>query len=167
MARAHSPESLDRPVPDVSLASCDQLEEVHVLLLSVMKLPRSLENFLSSITSEKLRKISLTFINPLNEDLDRGDETEDEDEDEDEDELSEWSGKTDPWGSLDMILRPLARRVHDVGGKLTLQLNIQHASSKPFEFDHHVPKFLEYGGLDIKFTQVEVSLRPPSLFVSD
>jgi hypothetical protein len=133
------------------LESCNALEEVHVLLLNFLRLPRSLESLFSSITSKKLRKISLTFMDFVDDDdsEDEGDEYEDEDEDEDE-----WSvprARTAPWGSLDTILNRLAHQAQDVEGSLTLQLNIRRVGSKPFKCDHLLPKFLGRGGLvDIK-----------------
>ena len=44
------PTPLDRLLPDVSLASCDKLEEVHALLRNPGRLSQSLINLLSSIT---------------------------------------------------------------------------------------------------------------------
>ncbi|KAF9643206.1 hypothetical protein BDM02DRAFT_3227298 [Thelephora ganbajun] len=148
----HFPKLPDQPIPDVSLASYNKLEEVHVLLRTFIKLPRSLTSLLSSITSQKPRKIRYTFVD-MTEDVGDDSDWEDGDGDEEEDEeLYEWSGGTDTCNSLDTTLSRLAQQMSKVDGKLTLQLNIWCISSKPFKFDHHIRKFLEYGGLDINST---------------
>jgi hypothetical protein len=48
--------------------------------------------------------------------------------------------------SLDMVLSTLAQRVHDVGGKLTLQLNFSGVGPS-LEVDHNLQNFLGRGGL--------------------
>jgi hypothetical protein len=146
-----------------------------VFLHSFMKIPRSLEILFPSISSQKLRKISLSsmeFVEDEEEeddDTDRnGDDDEDEDDEEEEDgdtdedgdgdededdedrgedERSAERARTIPWGSWDTILSPLAHQAHNAEGKLTLQLNVRRASQKPFEPDHLLPKFSGYGGL--------------------
>lgn len=159
----------DRPLPNISLASCDDLEEVHVLLSTFAELPRFLEKFLSSITSQKLRKISFTFIHfDVDGSSDREDESDyddddedegvDEDEDrtrggnegEDEGKSNKQSSRMAAWESWDIILSRLARQVHNAGAgeKLTLELNVHRVSSPP-DLDHLLPRFLEYGSLSI------------------
>jgi len=69
----------------------------------------------------------------------------DQDFSEDEDEENEWSGGTTSWDSLDITLSRLAQQVHDVGNKLTLQLNVRCLSPQPFKPDRILPKFLGYG----------------------
>lgn len=137
----YSPTLPDRPIPDVSLASCNELEEVHALLLNNRNLPRALVNLLSSITSQKLRKISLSFIEFINE----GDSDSDGDED-------DWGDGTETWNLLDTTLGRLAEQVSKVENKLTLQLNMQPPDSGPVKLDHPLSKFLEYGGLNINYT---------------
>lgn len=142
----------DQPVPDVSLASCDKLEEVHTLLRSRKRLPRSLTNLLSSITSQKLRKVSLSFMDIINsEDLDS--------EDEDEDDSDGWNDETETWGTIDTILGRLAGEVSKAGGKLILQLNIQRVGSEPIKFDHLLNRFLDYGEIDVNPTQIFLRCR--------
>ena len=140
----HFSELPDRPIPEVSLASCDELQEVHILLLNFMRLPRSLEDLLSSITSRKLQKISLTFMDIVDDD--DSDEEYEPSFSEDED-GGERSGGKIAWNSLDAVLSRLAQQVHNIEIKLTLQLNIRLLGPEPFKFDHLVPKFLAHGGL--------------------
>lgn len=145
-ACSHFPTLPDQVVPDVSLASCNKLEEFHALLRNNKKLPRSIIDLLSSITSPKLRKISLSFIEFINEeDSDSDDEDEDGWDDEDE--------ETESWSSLDTTLSRLTEQVSKVEGKLTLQLNISRWGSEPVEFDHLLSQFLERGELCINSTQ--------------
>lgn len=135
----------DRPVPDVSLASCNKLEEVHALLLSNKKLTRPSVDLLSSVTSQKLRKISLSFIEFIGEGEPKSDE-------EDEDDWDDGDNGTEIWGLLDTALGRLAEQVSGAEVKLTLQLNIRYPGSKPVKLDHPLSKFLEYGELDVNYT---------------
>ena len=153
----------DRPVPDVSLAPCNKLEEVHARLLSNKTLTRSLISLLSSITSQRLRKVSLSFNEYMSEADSRLHQNSD-DEWEDEDDEPEL------WSTLDMTLSRLAKQVSKVEGKLTLQLNFPCLDSEKVEFDHLLGQFLEYGELDINFTAFHpwlVSLRLLSLVPSN
>ena len=138
---------LDLAVPNVSLASCNMLEEIHVLLGNFKKPSRSPRNLLSSITSSRLRKISLAFVDPIDDD----DSELDSDESDDYEEL-EWSGGADPRNSLDATLSHLAEQVSKIEGKLTLQLNVHRIGSQPFDFDPHFHEFLKYGALEINYT---------------
>jgi len=154
----------DRPIPDVSLASCDKLEEVHALLRSSKSLPRSLITLLSSITSQNLRKISLTFMETIHGAVpDR--------ENEDSDDSDDWNDETETWGSLDTTLGRLAKQVSQAEGKLALEFDIQCMGSEPVKFNRLLSQFLEYGDLDIRSTQTDdrrrtnVSLDPVSLHV--
>ncbi|KAF9779606.1 hypothetical protein BJ322DRAFT_1113406 [Thelephora terrestris] len=126
-------------LPKVSLASCNELQEVHVLFLGSAQHRRPTEIPLSSITSKELRKISLTFIE--NDGPVRENET---GRDEDEDEWGVWSTGPTPWDSWDTML---SRVAHNVRGKLILQLNVQRAGAKPAKLDRLLPKFLKHGGL--------------------
>lgn len=136
----------DRPVPDVSLATCDRLEEIHALVSSNKRLAQSVVSLLSSTTSQNLRKVSLSFIEFVNE----GDSDSD---DEDEDDWSDEGDGIVAWDSLDMTLSRLAKRVSEAKGRLTLQLNIRpRDSAEPVKLDHLVSQFLEYGELDINCT---------------
>ena len=143
---------------------------------SFMKLSRPLETLFLSITSQKLRTISLTFRDFVEDDdpdrenepeYDGDDDGEDEDDDkgegEDEDcdenrdeDKAEWRvqrARTIQWDPWDTMLSPLAHQVHNAGGKLTLQLNVRRVSPIPLEPDHLFPKFLGYGGsVDLKCT---------------
>ncbi|KAF9779610.1 hypothetical protein BJ322DRAFT_1113410 [Thelephora terrestris] len=135
---------LDVPLPDVSLASCNELMEVHVRFKEHMKLPRPLENLFSSITSQKLRKISLTPPFFTDENFDQETESEnDEGEGDFEDEEEWWNRRAIPWDSWDAVLSPLAQQAHKGEGTLTLQLNI----FCDLEIDRLLPKFLGHGGL--------------------
>ncbi|KAF9779607.1 hypothetical protein BJ322DRAFT_1113407 [Thelephora terrestris] len=127
-------------LPDVSLASCNELEEVHALFLGFMKLPRSPGTPFSSITSRKLRKISLTFAedgNPHYQNEPGWDESE----------WSVWGARPIPWGSWDTVLSHLAHQARGAGGRLTLQLNVRRVGPKPPKLDHLLPRFLGDGGL--------------------
>jgi hypothetical protein len=145
---AYYPTLPDAPLPDVSLASCNELMEVHILFDEYMKLYRPLENLFSSITSQKLRKISLTPLVFVDEYSDQ--ETESGNDEGGGDGEDEEEGKTlgaVPWDSWDAVLSPLAQQAHKGEGKLTLQLNI----FCELEIDRLLPKFLGHGGLvDLK-----------------
>ena len=144
----HSRVRPDLPIPGVSLRSCNELQEVHILLLSFTTLPRTLENLISSITSRKLRRISLTFIDYV--DGENSDE-EYEPDFEGEDEYMN-GGETVLWDSFDATLGNLALRAHNTDTKLALQLNVRQIKPGPLMVDHLLPKFLGYGGLvDINF----------------
>ena len=155
--------SPDRPVPDVSLASCKKLEEVHVLLRGTKSFPRSFSNLLSSITSPKLRKISLSFIDSPSEEVS---------DSEDEDDSDGWDDNTETWNSLDRILGRLAEQASSVGRKLTLELNIRRSGSEPIKLDRRLSRFLEHGGLVVHPVQIymrcrmKVSLHPLIPFAS-
>jgi hypothetical protein len=150
--RPNFPAFPDRPVPDISLASCDKLEEVHILLRSNKKLSRL--NLLSSITSQKLRKISLSFIDFIT--VEDSDSDEDDSDDEDE--------EPETWDSLDATLGRLAEQVSKAEGKLILQLILP--SCGPVKPDHILGQFLEHGEIDIDHAQrytrrcKEVSVHP-------
>ena len=103
-------------------------------------------NLLSSITSQNLRKVSLSFVEFVNE----GDSDSD-----DEDDWSDGDDGTVTWGSLDTTLSLLAKRVSETECRLTLQLNNiwpRRNPAKPVKFDHLVSRFLEYGVLHINYT---------------
>jgi hypothetical protein len=118
--------------------------EVHVRFKENMKLPRPLENLFSSITSQKLRKISLTPLSFLDGNSDQETESEnDEGEGDFEDEEEWWNRRAIPWDSWDAVLSPLAQQAHKGEGTLTLQLNI----FCDLEIDRLLPKFLGHGGL--------------------
>ena len=123
------------------------LEEIHVLLGDFKKPPRSFRNFLSSITSSRLRKISLDFVDPVDDD-----DSELDSDGSDEYEELDWSGGADPWNSLDAMLSHLAKQVSKIEGKLTLQLNVHRIGSEPFDFDPYFHGFLKYGTLEINYT---------------
>lgn len=139
----------DRPVPEVSLASCDKLEEVHALLRSNKHFSRSLLGLLSSITSKKLRKISLTFV-----DFSSGVVSSSHDEDEDEDDWDDEEDGTATWSSFDETLSHLAKQVAEVGGNLTLRLKIRCFGDVPVKFDHLLNQFSEDGELDLDVTRI-------------
>ena len=159
--RPNFPAFPDRPVPDISLASCDKLEEVHILVRSNKKLTRPLVNLLSSITSQKLRKISLSFIDFITVEDSDSDECDSDDED-DEPEI---------WNSLDATLGRLAKQVSKAEGKLILQLILP--SCEPFKPDYILGRFLEHGEIDIDHAQrytrrcKEVSVHPLFLVLPD
>ena len=139
----YSPTNPDRPVPDVSLASCNRLEEVHALLSSNRKVARSIVNLLSSITSQVLRKISFSSIKFVNE-------WDSDSEDSDEDDWSNEEDGAETWNSLDTTLSHLAKEVSRAGGRLTLRFNIWRLdSAERAKFDCLLSQFLEYGTLDI------------------
>ena len=144
-----------------------------MFLHSFMKLSRPPEILFSSITSQKLRTISLPFRDSVedddpdrenepeydddeDEDVDKAegeDEDDDADGDEGEDEWRVQRARTIQWGPWDTMLSPLAHQALDVGGKLTLQLNIRRVSPKPLEPDHLFPNFLGHSGfVEIKCT---------------
>ena len=117
-----------------------------------MKLPKPLEGLLSSITSSKLRRISLTFICSVEQDdPNREVETDSDEEDSDSDEGGSHGrgSRTIPWELWDSILNRLAKQTYNVDRKLNLQLNIRRINPKPWQLDHLLPQFLEYGSLDI------------------
>jgi len=151
----------DRPIPSVSLGSCDKLEEVHALLRSTKNLPRSLTGLLLSITSQRLRKISISFMDVV------GDEDSNSEDEGDEDD------ETETWCSLGTTLSHLAEQVSKVEGKLTLRLKFRRLGSKMIKFDHLLSQFLEHGELDVHSTRVfirchlGVSPHPSFLFVSN
>lgn len=145
----------DRPVPDVSLASCDKLEEVHALFRSTKKLPRSLTNLLSSITSQNLRRISLSFMDPIGE--------EDSDS-EDKGYMDNWDDEAETWDSLDTVLCRLANQVFRAEGKLTLELNVRRVGSESVQFDRLLSQFLEYGELAVRSTQIHTGCRMKIIF---
>jgi hypothetical protein len=118
-----------------------------------MSLPRSLENLLSSITSQKLQKITLTFTDLVRDD-DSGEDLDIPDFEGDDD-GDEWNEGTAAWDPLGTTLIRLAQQVHKVEGKLTLQLVVRPG---PFHFGHLVPKFLENSGL----VDIEYEGRPTS-----
>ena len=131
----------DLPVPGVSLASCNKLEEVYALFASDRKIARPIVNLLSSITSQKFRKISLSFFESFSE----GDSDSDEDYRSDEEEEG-----VETWETLDTTLSRLAKDVSGTGGRLTLQLSIRHPDSvQRAKFEHLLSQFLEYGRLDV------------------
>lgn len=83
------------------------------------------------------------------------------------DDLDDWDDETGTWGSLDTALGRLAGRVSGVGGKLMLELEIQHEQA---EFDHLLSQFLKYGKLVIHAARIRrrvVSLDPLFLFASN
>ena len=137
---------LDRPDPDLSLASCNALEEVYAVLMSNRRITRSIASLLSSITSQKFRKISFSFIEIVNE---GGSDSDDSDE-------GDWRDEEDgagAWDALDTTLSRLAKEVYGVGGGPTLRFNI----SVPWyagraRFDHLLSQFLEHGELGISYT---------------
>jgi len=114
--------------------------------MSNRKITRSIVNLLSSITSQKLRKISLSFFEFVNQ----GDS---DPADLDEGAWRDGEGRAETWVTLDTTLSRLAKEVSGAGGGLTLQVNI----SGPYyvertKFDHLLSQFLEYGELDINYT---------------
>jgi hypothetical protein len=140
------------PLPNISLAPCNKLEEVHVNFSDYMKLSRPLENVFSSITSPKLRKISLTpLVLVLDDNFVWESDSEHEEDGEEEDNggvEDEWTVQEKEaiiWGSWDTVLCPLAQQVHNAEGKLTLQLNF--LGIKSIKIDRILPKFLGCGGL--------------------
>ncbi|KAF9779609.1 hypothetical protein BJ322DRAFT_1214207 [Thelephora terrestris] len=146
----------DVPLPDVSLTSCNELMEVHVLFDEYMKLYRPLGNLFSSITSQKLRKISLTPLVFVDENSDQETESgNDEGEGEGGDEDEQEALGVVPWDSWDAVLSPLAQQAHNGEGTLTLQLNI----FRDLEIDRFLPKFLGHGGLvDLKGNSSAIEL---------
>ncbi|KAF9779608.1 hypothetical protein BJ322DRAFT_365774 [Thelephora terrestris] len=138
----------DAPLPDVLLTSCNELVEVHLGFEEYMKLPRPLENLFKSITSQKLRKISLTHLVSVGAILNWETESEDDEGEGEGDDEEEWrTRRAIPWDSWDAVLSPLAQQALNGEGKLTLQLNI----FRDLEIDWLLPKFLGHGGLvDLK-----------------
>lgn len=127
----------DPPIPRVSLESFNELQEVQISIHNFRILPRSLENLISSITSRKFRRLSLTFINSVDGHHPNHPFY-----------IQDYEGDgVIPWCSLDAALSSLAQRVHDAGNKFTLQLNIRKIKLGPFMVDHLLPKFLGYGGI--------------------
>ena len=142
---SHSPTLPDRLVPDVLLASCNKLQEVHALLRSDKGPTRSIGDLLSSITSQKLRRIWISFVKYLGG---LGNvRFLDEDEWDNEDE-----GET--WNSFDTTSSHLFKQVSKIEGKLTLQLNFLFMTSGPVKFDQLLNQFSEYCESDISFTEV-------------
>lgn len=142
-ARPHFSTPLDRPVPDVSLASCDKIEELRALLPTNKNVTRYFVNLLSSITSRKLRKISLSFIEFINDG--------DSDSDSGDDDWDDGDDGVQTWGTLDMTLGRLAEQVSKAENKLILQLNVRPSIPKPVKFDQLLSQFLECGVLDINY----------------
>jgi hypothetical protein len=115
-----------------------------MFLHSFMKLSRPLEILFSSITSQKLRKLSLTFVDFV-EDRKSDWETEFESGEDDDDESA--VRERIPWGSWDMALSPLAQQAHNI---VTLRLKILDFNPKSLEINCLLPEFLRHGGsLDI------------------